>query len=275
MSDLIVPDAPDAPVGPEPYVAPEPDPEPAPAPEVPAVEVDDPDRDTFDRPYVEKLRQEAAQYRTRAREYEEAFEGYDPETKAAWLQFAQLQYRAAQGDQDALAQLEEFYGDDEEEAPEEESDFPQFKSKAEFDEYNRQIAREEYERLTSVREQHQAQVAAVKQVRATAEGMGYKFGTPEYRAVLGFANEPDIISSDAPLEAAHQRMEAWKQQIIQEYLAGKSGQADTMIAAPSGNGGASAPDLSTLPWTHEMSEAQQNQAVRRSVAERFRANQNG
>jgi hypothetical protein len=274
MSDLIVPDAPDAPVGPEPYVAPEPDPEPAPAAEVPAVEVDDPDRDTFDRPYVEKLRQEAAQYRTRARQYEEAFDGYDDETRQAFLDFARLQYAAANGDEAAMAQLQEFYGDDEDDDTPDDG-VPQFQSREEFEQFQRQVAREEAERLYQERESHQQQIAAVEQVKVTARAMGYDTASPDYVLLMQFANQPDVISLDDPLVEADRRVKAYQQQLVAQFTGQKAAQADTTVAAPSGNGGASAPDLSTLPWTHEMSEAQQNQAVRRSVAERFRANQNG
>jgi hypothetical protein len=274
MSDLIVPDAPDAPVGPEPYVAettiaPEPTaPEPA-----PTAEVDDDNRDTFDRPYVEKLRQEAAQYRTRARQYEEAFDGYDDETRQAFLDFARLQYAAANGDEAAIAQLQEFYGDDEDDV--EDDGIPQFQSREEFEQFQRQVAREEAERLYQERESHQAQVAAVEQVKVTARAMGYDTASPDYVLLMQFANQPDVISLDDPLAEADRRVKAYQQQLVAQFTGQKAAQADTTVAAPSGNGGASAPDLSTLPWTHEMSEAQQNQAVRRSVAERFRANQNG
>ena len=266
MSDLILPDAPEPSIGPDPVESPAPS-----VAEAPEATVEAPaDPDMFPRSYVEELRKEAADNRVRARQYEEAFEGYDSETKEAFLQFARLQYAASQGDQEAISALEEFYADDEDDVEEvdvDDADRPL--TRAEAEEMATRLAREEYQRLTNEREQHQMQVQMVANVRSTAESMGYEFGTPEYKMLLTFANEDDVISLDDPLAEADKRMTAWKQSFVAAHNGQKADQADNSIAAPVGGG--SAPDLSTQAWQPGMSEAQQHAAVRRSITERFNA----
>src|SRR5688572_11490693 len=44
--------------------------------------------DTFDRAYVEKLRQESANYRTKAKPYEETFGTYSDEDREIWFEAA-------------------------------------------------------------------------------------------------------------------------------------------------------------------------------------------
>jgi hypothetical protein len=60
----------------------------APPEGAPAADPFDTGADTFDRPYVEKLRREAERYRTTARTFEEAFEGYDPADREVLLELA-------------------------------------------------------------------------------------------------------------------------------------------------------------------------------------------
>lgn len=276
MSDLIVPDAPEQPVGPEPQPYQEPTPtEPAPASEPPATSTDEVPFESLPKYWQEEIsrkRDSEAQYRMRAKQYDEAFEGYDDDTRDAFLQFARLQNLAAQGDPDAIQMLEEFYADD---APEEDPDPEDAPlTRAQAEELARQLAREEAERLYAERDRHQTEQRMVSEVRSTAEGMGYAFGTPEYKMLLTFANEPDVISSDDPLSEAHRRMQAWQQSLIAGHTGQKAAQADTNLAAPATGGGA-APDLSTLPWNDSMSEAQKHAAVRASMAARYEAQNRG
>jgi len=62
-----------------------------------------PDGDTFDRPYVEGLREENAKWRTRTRDIESSFEGYTPEEKA---QFLALAHNLTANPEEALEQFE-------------------------------------------------------------------------------------------------------------------------------------------------------------------------
>lgn len=62
----------------------------APAPEAaPAAEGEGEGADTFPRSYVEELRQEAAEYRTRAKTFEQAFEGMTEQERRSFLNLAQ------------------------------------------------------------------------------------------------------------------------------------------------------------------------------------------
>lgn len=62
-----------------------PPPEPEPEPEIAEI----PEGDTFDRAYVEGLRNEAAKYRTRARDVEAPFASFAPEERARFLEMAE------------------------------------------------------------------------------------------------------------------------------------------------------------------------------------------
>ena len=77
-----------------------PPPEPEPEPELEPL----PDGDSFDRPYVEGLREENAKWRTRTRAIESSFEGYTPEDQSRFLDLARNLTT------DPEAALEEFQG---------------------------------------------------------------------------------------------------------------------------------------------------------------------
>ena len=78
-----------------------PTPEPEPAAEIEEIPSD---TDTFDRAYVEKLRSEAARWRTRTREFESNFSGYSEAEQAEFLRLASMLNDPNQ-QADALEQL--------------------------------------------------------------------------------------------------------------------------------------------------------------------------
>lgn len=222
-----------------------PTPEPEPAPTADAA----PDPDMFPRDYVEELRRENAKYRTRAQQYEQAFDGYDDDTRTQLLTYFQLAKRAESGDQDAQRELNEWLADDEpDDTPDD--DGPDFSrmTPAEFVEFQRELAREEAQRLYDAREQHTQQIAAVEGVRATAEQMGYDPSSPDYILLLKFANELDPAEHPDLLAAAHAQVEAYHESILErrnaDYLAKK--ERDT-VASPRVASQGGSPDLSAGP----------------------------
>lgn len=267
MTSLISPDAPDEPVGPEPVATPEP-PAPPPAAELPP----DPDPDTFSREYVQDLRQENAKYRTRARAYEEAFDGYDDDTQTAILEWVRLQRLASEGDADAAAQLEEMFGGDDEapaspasaSLPSEPA--PQYLTMDQA----RELFREEMGQI----EQARAQQDGVNQVIARARDLGYEPGnedtppSPDYILLMQFANRPDVIDQPDAMAAADALVKEYKAAIVAEHVGKKEKQADTTPAI-SQPGAAAQPDHSTRPWTDDMSEAQRFAAVRAAAEARM------
>lgn len=213
------------------------DPAPASAP--------DADPDMFPREYVENLRRENAQYRTRARDYEQAFEGYDDDTRQQLLTYFSLAKRAEAGDANAARELQEWLGDDADDDPDADN-FPT--TRAEYEEFVRQAARDEAQRLYDERAARQEQEAGVNNVISTAEERGYKFGTPEYYLYLRFVSEIDTDERPDLWDAAQERMDAYHQSIVDKrqeaYLADK--ERDTMTA-PRVAGNGTTPDLSAGP----------------------------
>ena len=257
MTSLILPDEPEGGfVAPEPAAAPIVE---APV-EPPAAEVAEPD--TFDRAYVEELRKEAAGYRTRAKRYEEAFDGYDDETREAFLEYARLSYAAQNGDAEAMAQLQEFMGEEEPVAPEMPAIDPV--------EAARIAAREETERVLSEREQRAAQAEAVSNVQAAAKDMGYDLTSADYVLLMRFANDPEVISLDDPMAEAHNRVQAYHQSIVEQHLAAKSAQTDGTPAVQTSVGAAPGTDPNAYLTDPTLSEAERFAIVRQRASERMR-----
>ena len=208
-----------------------------------------PEPDSFDRAYVEELRREAAGYRTRLREVESYFDGYSEEERDALGQYLQLSRAAEQGDPEAIQILNElFAGDQEWDGQDEQYDPTQT-----FDEdYFRQLARQEAEQLYMQEQAQQAQVQAVQSIQQTAEQMGYQQGSEDYILLLKFANDLDPSEHPDLLAAADQQVKAYRQQIIDSYIAEKQQQASGP-RTPASNG--AAPNLGQPPRT--LAEARQ------------------
>jgi hypothetical protein len=256
MTSLIQPNIPEEPIGPEP----------APAPPPPAATPPEPD--TFDRTYVEDLRREAAGYRTRAKAYEEAFEGYEDEQRDAFLEYAKLLHRSENGDQEATQILEEMFGG-EDDTPPDEPEQQYAPEPVDYQAMARQAAEEVFQRY----EQQRVNDEGVAAVRKAGEDLGYKFGSEEYILFVRGANEAVNRREDNPLVAGENAVKAYHQRIIDEYLAAKGGQADSSLAVPSGGG--TAPNMSTRPYDNNQSDTQKWQAVRESALARFRGSQQG
>lgn len=260
MTTHIIPDEPPEPSGPPPATIDEP---PEPEPVHPAA-AGTPEPETFPREYVEELRREAAQYRTRARDYDQAFEGYDDESREALLQYVQLSYRANNGDADAARQLEEMFGGDDDDALSSPADPSSLTPEPDY----RQIAREEAQALLDAREAERAQQEGIDAVRRAGEELGYEFGTEDYILFVRGAHEAVTAGNDDPIAAGDAAVKAYHQAVVERFLAEKGQQADTGLQLPTGAG--TAPNLTTRPWTDEMSESARWAAVAKSAEERLR-----
>lgn len=218
------------------------------APEVEAPAADaafDPDvADMFPRDYVEELRRENAKYRSRAREYEQAFDGYDDDTRAALLQYVALTRRAEAGDQEAQWELNAWLNDDE---PDDEPDFAGMDAE-QYLELVRTEARAEAQRIVAEREQYQSQEQAVGWVREQAAEYGFQYGTPDYRLFIDFAQQIDANDHPDVLAAAADQVRAYHRSIIEAqqdaYLAEKEAQN---LAAPKVAGTGTSPNLAAGP----------------------------
>lgn len=169
---------------------------------------------TFERSYVEKLRKEAADRRTAAKAYEDAFSGYSPEQREGWLSLAQS---LASDDPTVRAEaakiMQEVSNDilgagsitETGEKPAGEPDL----GEKQF------LTEEQLEAKLAEREQKAAIDAEVRKVNEEVAALGYKEGTPDYNDLMWRA----VNQHDHDLQAAHAARQAERQAVIDSYLA--------------------------------------------------------
>jgi hypothetical protein len=213
---------------------------------------------------ITRKREAEANYRTRAKRYDEAFEGYDDETKEAFLEYARLSYAAQNGDEAAAAELQAFMGEE----PEPEAEPEPYVDPIEA---ARAAAREETERVFLEREQKAAQAEAVSNVQNAAQEMGYELKSADYVLLMKFANEPEILALDNPMEEADKLVKAYHQAIIEQHLAAKSAQTDGTTHVASIGSPPGAPDPNAYIKDPTLSEAEKFAIARERAADRFRS----
>lgn len=257
-------DPPRAPDNPEPEV-----------PETAPITDTAPDSDTFDREYVVGLRAEAAKYRTQLREYEADFEGVDPEQRKLLAQFARLSLAAENGDEDAIAQLQEFYADEPPVEQESQAAVTQVE-KPMTEERFRELAREEAQNL--VKEQQQIQ--NINSVLTRAKEWGFETtpgakGYDQYQRLCYIAINDisqEVATNGDVLAAAKDQYEAERaderRQIIEDYLSGKEADTEGSLLVAGSNG---APGTRQPLWDSSMSEKEKFARVREATGEMFRA----
>ena len=158
------------------------------------------DQDTFDRAYVEKLRQESAGYRTRAKAYDEAFDGFDDESRDVFLGLAKDLVNSPESAARRMIEVsKQLLGDD-------------------FDTALTgpppPLTREDAERLWAEKEAARGQEEAIRAVQNEARELGYKDDTPDMSELFWFASN----QTGGDLKAAHELVEARKQATIDAYL---------------------------------------------------------
>ena len=187
----------------------------------------------FDEAYVKELRAENAKWRTQLRELESEFEGIDPEERRTLAEFARLSRAAESGDEQAAQQLAELLGVEGDEQPPAQAATPPTYDEA----YFRRLAAEEAARIADERDQQRSAQEGVQQVISRAEALGYKHGSEDYILLMRAANSIDPNTLEDPstlLVEGDKLVKAYKQQIVEEYLAGKGTRADTSLAVPTG-----------------------------------------
>ncbi len=207
-----------------------------PDPAVEAVEADVlddlagiPEDTKFDAAYVKKLRQEAASYRTRAKQYE-VFESYDEQDREVFKQIAALYQQdpaKAAEYMEALAQ-----GIKGSVAPPPPAD-PQPGEEA-------PLTRAEVARLLAERDKQAALAAETARIEAEAITLGYDPKAPagtkanrEYKYLIQTAMD----ETGADLKAAHEAILAERQAWIDQYVGAKAReQAGSPVAPAAGAG---------------------------------------
>lgn len=172
--------------------------------EPPAVE-------TFDRPYVEKLREEAAEYRVRAKEFNEAFEGYDDDTRAKFLDMARGlndESRHVEVANEFVAigkRVLEAYGVD-------------VSNLGEVDP-NRPLTLKELEAREAKQAEDRAAQESIARIAKEVEELGYAAGSPDHYALLRVAHD----DPDGDLKKAHERLQASTVEKAKALLASDDG----------------------------------------------------
>ena len=177
-----------------------------PAPEISAPEGGEPPApETFDREYVEKLRREAADYRTKYGVYRDAFDGYDDESREALLSIARDIVANPRNAAERMVQVAKGLTGEE------------FESLLN-DEGPKPLTQEDLQKEFEKREREKEEQQAIAAVEQEANTLGYKQGSADY-ADLMFRAYND---HSGDLKAAHEAREAAKQAIIDEYLKSKA-----------------------------------------------------
>lgn len=185
----------------------------------------------FDRGYVERLRQEAAKYRTERNELNErlqgydAFDGIDPED---FQVFADMAGRYKQGDTSGMAEMmqtiaQAILSPDNDGSPEGDAATAEKIGEAidgATDADGKPLDPDSVQQMIAdalaAKEAQEAEERAVKEVFAEIEAAGFKQGTPEGWLVLWHANN----TTGGDIAAAAEQVRAYRQGIIDEYVQG-------------------------------------------------------
>lgn len=239
-------------VVPDDQVTTEPEPEGAedeavetPAPEAPAAEetpAEEPaapaadGQQTFDRAYVEGLRQEAAGYRVRAKQYEDVFGQYNDVERDKFLDLAAGLADEARHQEVATEfinigkRILEHYGVEVGDlaAPDP----------------NRPMTRAEYEAAERQRKADADLERDMERITAKVQGLGYELGSLDHYALLRAAQEQE---GTVDWDVAHAKVKAWKDGLINDFIKEHSKKAGAHLPTPPATGAAPAEMPEELP----------------------------
>lgn len=174
---------------------------------------------SFDRAYVQKLRDEAAGRRTALKPYEDAFGGYEADDQKVWFDLAQLMKT------DPAAAAAEFIRLGE--GVKSQLNPPTVEAQAETEQ---PLTRADLERLLGEREQQATLQKETESILAKVTAAGFAAGTPEHREVLYLAAHETGGDLDAALKLQKDRERA----VVDRYLTGKSGQRTPQVVTNQG-----------------------------------------
>lgn len=193
--------------------------EPAETPDVdPNDTFNDPQVDTFNREYVEKLRKESAGYRTKNKEYEEkvtkyeqGFDGWTPEDQDYWIDTIS---KVGKGDPDGIKRLDDILKAVSPKSPETKPDEEPAVSK-------KFLTADDLQKALAAKDEEHRQSEHVKAISQQAKELGYDENEPEYVTLMVVAK--DDFNGD--IQKAHEKLQAGKQKIIDDYIAEKAAAA--------------------------------------------------
>lgn len=185
---------------------------------------DNTETQTFDRKYVENLRNEAAKYRTEAKPYKEVFEGYDEQSQTVLLNvLTLLREDPAEG---AKALREIAQGLSPEEAKQLEADIKEAEAEDEEIDVEKLV-----EQKLAERDKQKQEESAIEGVIKQATDLGYPQGDPDHITLLWIANH----QTNGNLAEAAKVIEARNQKIIDTYVTSKQASNASHITPSSGS----------------------------------------
>lgn len=191
---------------------------------------DSPDTDTFDRSYVEKLRNEAAKNRTEAKQYKDAFEGYDEQSQGVLLNVVNLLKTDQTAGVKALQEIVQFLSPEDAAAVTEAVE----EATGEIAAPELTVA-EQVEAALAERDRTSSEQAKVDAIISKATELGYPADDPQHITLLWIANN----QTGGDLDKAAAKIAESDQAKIDAYIAKKAADNDKFIT-PS-NGAAPAP----------------------------------
>ncbi len=218
---------------------------------------------TFDRAYVEKLRNEAASNRVKAREAEEKvtrysrFDGIDDNDLTV---FGELADRYKKGDLEGAAEwARDIAG---QLSPAERGAVAEATGAASTD---TPLTRAEFDRLMAEREQEITISQSQADLDREAAALGYGPDSIYYLPLMKAASDGFAKTGTVDLKAAATQIEAERQRVVEAYLADKANDASRSPAAAPAGGGATSPqgEPKSLAEAHARAKVRTAEAARR------------
>ncbi len=199
--------------------------------------------DSFGRPYVEKLRGEAAKHRTALKPYEEAFGKWTPEDRDVLMDIVRTAADDPKKGAELMRQVADLLSPAEQKALQKEID-------AAEDPADKPLTRGEMEKFLAEKETAKQQEAAVEAVTAEVEKLGFPRGSEGHYRVLWLAKH----KTNFDVEAAAKQIKDEKDAIISGYLKEKKGDAASHTG-PGPSGGAPASEAQPIKTFGDASES--------------------
>jgi putative ubiquitin-RnfH superfamily antitoxin RatB of RatAB toxin-antitoxin module len=184
---------------------------------------------------LRRARDEAAAHRVKLRKYEEAFDGYeDADVDKALTMYRNLlkDPKAARKDFKATIENLEKWAEENDVDLEDEGDAPPAKGKTKAE--PKYLTEKELNAALDAREKDRMTNDAVKEIKKTVEGWGYKEGSWQYQSILFLANKDangDITKAKEQFEKDLKELSP-KERATHPPASGKSGGAPGAPAAP-------------------------------------------
>lgn len=221
------------------------------APETPLPEGDNQAPETFDRKYVESLRNENANWRVKAQTYEQAFAEYSDDERAKFLQLAQGLSNEATHRETAREfvtigkRILEAYGED--------------VGDLSPPDPNRPLTAAEFEQKLQQERADRDMQENIRRIAGEVRSLGYEEGSLDHYALLQAANQ----NPQGDLKQAHEAVQAWKKGIIDSFIKEHSAKATKHLPSTPNVGTGQAPAEQPEELTHDMND--DFQAARRRI----------